>query len=63
MGKTSYKIINWWEDELSSDERNKIMVNKSWSDIGSDTPEGIKKRQSWLRRAYKKYHKIYPKSK
>jgi len=31
--------------------------NKSWSDIGKNDTEGIKKRHSWLLRMYKKYGK------
>ena len=54
--------IYWWENELDSDDRDKIMGKKSWSDIGENNPEGIKKRHAWLRRAYNKYHNIYPKN-
>ena len=56
------KEIYWWENELNSDERDKIMGNKSWSDIGRNNPEGIKKRHVWLKRAYKRYHNKYPKN-
>lgn len=61
MGNELQEAINWWENELDSDDRNKIMKNKGWSDIGENNPEGIKKRHAWLILQYKKYHNIYPK--
>ncbi len=36
-------IISWWENDLNSDERTKLLI-KSWSDIWENTTEGINKR-------------------
>jgi len=51
------KVIIWWENELTFEERDKIMGNKSWSDIGENNEGGIIKRHIWLLKQYKKYHK------
>lgn len=50
-------IIKWWEDELTCDEREKMMNGTYWSEIGENTKEGIKKRHKWLLKAYNKFHK------
>lgn len=51
------KVIKWWEDELTSKERNKL-IPESWNEIGENTPKGIEKRHIRLKKAYQKYHKI-----
>jgi hypothetical protein len=60
VDKMGSKERYWWENDLNSDDRDYIFkkelgVNKSWSDIGENNPEGIKKRQKWLNKVYKKY--------
>lgn len=52
--------INWWERELTAVERTEMFdrtVRKgaSWSDIGDNDEEGIKKRHQWLRERYNEY--------
>jgi len=44
-------IISWWENDLNSDERSLLLV-KDWSEIGENTPEGIKKRHEEMERMY-----------
>ena len=61
-----HKAIQWWENDLNGDNRNKIFSDnlgkgKSWSDIGDNNKKGIKKRHKWLLKMYKKYYKKYSK--
>ena len=44
-------VISWWENELNSDERSNLLI-KSWSQIGENTKEGIKKRHEEMNRMY-----------
>ena len=39
--------ICWWENDLSSDDRNRLLP-MSWSDVGDNTDSGIKKRHKRL---------------
>jgi len=48
---TIQKAIRWWEDDLTSDERNEL-IPESWSEIGENNPEGIAKRHRRLIKAY-----------
>lgn len=52
---TIQEAIRWWENELSSDERNKLLP-ESWSEVGENTPEGIGKRHNRLLRMYEQNH-------
>ena len=51
--------INWWEKELSSDERVKLLPI-SWSEIGDSSKKGIEKRHAKLLEMYNQFHKKIP---